>query len=73
MDQDATWYEVDLGPGDIVFDGDPVTTEKGHTHLHPILAHVNCGQTAGWIKMPLGTEVNVGPGDVVFDGVVVPP
>jgi len=24
-------------------------------HLH--LAHVCCGQMAGWIKMPLGTEV----------------
>jgi len=33
------------------------------------LAHVYCGQTAGWIKMPLGTEVNIGPGDVVLDGV----
>jgi len=27
------------------------------------------GQTAGWIKMPLGTEVNIGPGNVVLDGV----
>ena len=33
------------------------------------LAHVHCGQTAGWIKMPLHTEVNLGPGDVVLDGV----
>jgi len=24
-------------------------------HMH--LAHVYCGQTAEWIKMPLGTEV----------------
>jgi len=30
-------------------------------------------QTAGWIKMPLGTEVNIGPGDDVLDGVVAPP
>jgi len=30
-------------------------------------------QTAGWIKMPLGTEVNLGPGDVVLDGVAAPP
>jgi len=27
------------------------------------LAHVSCGQTAGWIKMPLGS-----PGDIVLDG-----
>jgi len=36
-----------------------------------ILAHVYCGQTAEWIKMPLGTKVNLGPGDV--DGVAAPP
>jgi len=28
MDQDATWYEVDLGPGHIVLDGDPAPPEK---------------------------------------------
>ena len=31
-------------------------------------AHVYCGQTAGWIKMPLGTEVDVSPGHIVLDG-----
>jgi len=25
-------------------------------------------QTAGWIKMPLGTEVGLGPGHIVLDG-----
>jgi len=25
---------------------------------------VYCGQTVGWIKMPLGTEVGFGPGDM---------
>ena len=29
------------------------------------LAHVYCGQTAAWIKMPLGTEVGLGPVDIV--------
>jgi len=33
---------------------------------------VYCGQAAGWIKMPLGTEVNLGAGDVVLDGVAAP-
>ena len=28
--------EVGLGPGDFVFDGDPATLEKGHTHPNPI-------------------------------------
>ena len=27
---------------------------------------VYCGQTVGWIKMPLGTEVGIGPGDIVL-------
>ena len=27
-----------------------------------------CGQTTGWIKIPLGTEVGLGPGDSVLEG-----
>ena len=30
-------------------------------------------QTAGWIKMPLGTEVVLGPDDIVLDGDPAPP
>jgi len=29
---------------------------------------VYCGQTAGWIKMPLGMVVGLGQGDIVLDG-----
>jgi len=43
--------------------------KKGIPHPTQFLAHVCCGQTAEWIKMPLGKEVNLGPGDVVLDGV----
>jgi len=32
------------------------------------LAHVYCGQTAGWMKTPLGTEVDLGTGHNVLDG-----
>ena len=32
------------------------------------LAHVRCGQVAGWIKMPIGMQVNIGPSDIVSDG-----
>jgi len=28
---------------------------------------VYCGQTAGWMKMPLGTEVGLGTGDIVLE------
>ena len=32
------------------------------------LAHVYCGQTAGWIKMVLGMEIGIRPGDFVLNG-----
>ena len=35
-------------------------------------ALVYCGQTAGCIKMPLGTEVGLSPGDFVLDGDAAP-
>ena len=34
--------------------------------------HVYCGQTAGWMKTPLGTEVDLGPGHIVLNGVPAP-
>ena len=39
-------------------------------HSPQFLAHVCCGQTVGWIQMPLGTVVPAGlcPGDTVLDG-----
>jgi len=36
-------------------------------------AHVYSGQTAGWIKMPLGIEVDLDPGHIVLDGDSAPP
>jgi len=33
---------------------------------------VYCGQTAGWIKMPLGTEVGLSTGYIVSDGEPAP-
>ena len=66
-------WRVGIGPGDFVFDGDPaLSRKKGTTTSSNFLAHVYCGQTAGWIKVPLGMEVNLGPADV-FDEVAAPP
>ena len=45
----------------------PEKKEKGGT-APQLLAHVCCDQTAGWIRMPLGTEVGLGSGDIVLDG-----
>jgi len=47
--------EVGLGPGHIVLGGDPAPPHTGHSPQFS--ARVYCDQTAGWIKMPLGTEL----------------
>ena len=36
------------------------------------LAHVYCGEMAGWMKRPLCTEVDLGPGQIVLVGVPAP-
>jgi len=53
--------EVGLGPGDCVRWG-PSSPRKKGTAPTQFLANVYCGQMAGWIKMPLGTQINLGPG-----------
>ena len=62
--------EVGFGSGDFVFDGDPATSRKVHTHPTQFLANVYCGQTAGWMNTPLGAEPDLGTGHIVLD--VVP-
>jgi len=51
-----------------VFDGDPVTSrKKGTPTLTQFLAHVYyCGQMAGWMNTPLGTEVDLGTVHIVL-------
>ena len=59
--------QIRLGPGQTVLDGDPAPPPlKGQSPQ--FLAHICCGQMAGWIKMPLDTEVGLSPGDFVLDG-----
>jgi len=72
MDYDATWCggrPPPSGPGDIVFHGDPAAPRKKAHHPTQFLAHVYCGQTAGWMKTPLGTEVDLCPGHIILGGV----
>ena len=59
--------ELCLGPGEFVLDGDPAPLPKKDAEPPKFSAHVYCGQTAGWIKMPLGTKVGLSPGDCVLD------
>ena len=60
--------EVGLGSGDFVFNGDPATSRKKCTPCTPtqFLAYVYCGQMAGWMNTPLGTEVDLGTGHIVL-------
>jgi len=51
----------------------PSFPQKGG-HNPQFSAHVYCcGQTAGCIRIPLGTEVGLGSGDFVLDGDPAPP
>ena len=65
--------EVGHGPGHIVLDGAQLPIQEGGTAAPHFSVQVCCGQTAGLIKMPLGTEVGRGPSDVVLDGDPAPP
>jgi len=72
MDQDATWYG-----------SRPLSKRHcdrwGHSSPFPkrgrapqFSVHVYCGQTAGWIKMPLGKEAGLGPGPLPKNGAQPP-
>jgi len=65
--------EVGLSPTDIVLDGDPALLFPKRENSPQSSAHVYCGQTAAWIKMPLGMKIGLGPGHIVLDGGPAPP
>jgi len=57
--------EVNLGAGDVVLHGVPAPPERDTAPQ--FLAHIFCGQTAGWVKTLLG------PGHIVLDRDPAPP
>jgi len=67
MDQDGTWHGDRPQPRGLCVRWVPSPLPK-RGGASPFLSHVYCGQTAAWIKMPLGMEVGLGPDDIVFDG-----
>jgi len=69
MDSDATWYGGTPRPRRLCVRLGPSSPKKGAQP--PLFDHVYCGQTAGWIKMPLGMEAGLGPGHIVL--VQLPP
>ena len=70
MHQGATWYRGRPQRRRLL-DGDPAPSPK-RGRSPQFSAHVYTGQTAGFIKMPLGTEVGLSPGDNVLDGDATP-
>ena len=61
MDQDGTWHEGRPQPRQLC-------VRWGLRTPPQFSAQFYCGQTAGCIKMPLGTEVGLSPGNFVLDG-----
>jgi len=49
-----------------------ISSPQKRMQSHQFFAHLYCGQTAGYIKMPLGMEVGLRPGDFVINGNPVP-
>ena len=70
MDQDVTLYGGRPRPGDFVLYGELGTQSPLPKKVRSpkFLAHVYCGQTAGWIKMVLGMQLGLGLGLIVLDG-----
>jgi len=62
MDQDCSWHGGRPQPRWLYVrcDGDPAPPKKGGGDPPQFSAHVCCGQTAGRMKAPLGTEVDLG-------------
>ena len=68
MHQDATWYGGRPQPMRLCVRWGPSPPPQKKGHSPQFSAHVYCGQMAGYIRIPLGTEVGLSPGDIVLDG-----
>jgi len=73
MDQDTTWYGGRPRPRSHCARWGPSSLSPKKGPGPQRLAHVCCGKTAGWIKMPLGTKIDLGPRRIVLHGDSVPP
>ena len=73
MNQDAIWYGGRPRAKQYCVRWGPSAPSTKREQKPQFSAHVYCGQTGGWIKMPLGMEVCLGPGHIVLDGDPAPP
>jgi len=71
MDQDETWHGSRPQPRPHYVRRGPSSPKRGT--VPQFSAHVCCGQTAGWTKMPLGREVGLCTGLIVLYGNPAPP
>ena len=67
MDQDVTWYGAMPRPRRLCVRWGPRSPSSKGAAPPQFSAHVYCDQTAGWMKLVLGTEVGLSPGDSAFD------
>jgi len=65
-DQDETWHASTPRPRPHCVRWGPSSPSPKGGGATQFLAHICCGQMAGWIKMPLGMEVGLGLGDFVL-------
>jgi len=67
MDQDETWHggRPRLRPHCVRWGPSSLSLKRAQP---PIFRPCHCGQTIGWIKMPLGRKIGLGPGHTVLDG-----
>jgi len=68
MDQDVTCYGCRPHPRGLCVRWRPSPPPQKGDGTTKFSAHVYCGQTSGWIKMPLCTKVGLSPGGSVLDG-----
>jgi len=72
MGQDASWYEIGLGPCHIVLDGDPAPLSKKGTQ--PPIVDLCMLWPSGWMGQDASWyEIGLGPGHIVLDGDPAPP
>ena len=73
MDQDVTWYGARPQPRRLCVRWDPAPPSPKGEHSPKFSAHVYCGQTAAWIRMPCDMQISLNPSNIVLDGDLAPP
>jgi len=68
MDEDATWQGDRPQPKQHCVRWGPSSPSPKGGGARQVLADVYCDQTAGWMKMSLGTEIDLSPGHIVLNG-----